>query len=205
MRRERVGGHVVADVLRAPGRQRADTQPLVVRLEDLDAGTGRRLEALASRNAYRKAFERRLKRTHLADVAAGVGIAAVQGVVGVEAPQGPGIGAEVAQVGEAEVRCEFLLVVQRLLEEHQRVEHQHGQVAVDLGDHVQQHGGVGAEGGDQRHLAGELGMYAGDHVLRPRPIVDQAQRLDPLERVRGESNVVVKPHRSGPPAGRGQP
>jgi hypothetical protein len=149
-------------------------------------------------------IERAVEGRDLADHAAGVRVALVQRVVGVECGEVGRVGMQVLHVLEPEMRREVALVGERLLEEHEGVDHQHRRRRIDPRDHVQEDGRLGAEGGDEGDLARELGEDASEDVLGPGAAVGQAQRVDPVEGG-AVDEAGIKPHRTAPRPGRGRP
>ena len=90
------------------------------------------MEALAPRDHHLIAAERPLERQGLADVAAEIGGAAVQGPVGVLAGEIAGVGTDGADVGETEAVDQLGAVAPGFPEQLAGIEEDHRQVRVDL-------------------------------------------------------------------------
>jgi hypothetical protein len=203
VRRQVVGGHVGAQILPAPGGKRAHLDPVAVGLERHQARAGGGLVALAAGDRHRPAVEGAVERRDLPDDAAGVRVPAVERAIGVERREVGGRRAQVLHVGQAETVGKVALVGERLLEEHQRVDHQHRQVAVERRDHVEQDRRVGPERGDGGDVAGELRQRAGEDLLGPGFAVGEVERLGAGKGM--ALQVTFRPHGTGPPQDRAPP
>ncbi len=97
---------------------------------------------------------------------------------------------------QPEMGSEAPLILERFLEKHQRVDHQHRQIPVEPGRHVQQHRRLRPEGGDQRHLSLEGREHRREHVLGPRVAKGEPQPLGAVHL--SQRQFKFKPHRTAP-------
>ncbi len=89
------------------------------------------MEALAAGDPGVEVGQRPVQRDHLADVAAGVGVALPEVLAGVVDRQVLVGGTQVAHVCEAELSHQLLAVIQGLAEQHAGVQEQHRQIRLD--------------------------------------------------------------------------
>ena len=167
-------------------RQRIDLDPacFLLDLEEIERGAGAGLIAFASGDPAVKARERLLQGHGLAQGAAGIGIALMQGCVRVLGPQVGLIRTDDAQIAQIEPLGQLLLIDQRFGKEHRRVDEDHRRIATGDRDHVQEHDGFRAKARDKRKLAR---LWIAQRVFKHRHrrvmAVPVVERVNPCDQV----------------------
>ena len=127
MARQAVVDHVFLKVLAAPMGQRVDLDAVIALvLEEVDSAAVLVLEALSAGDPAVERCEGTLQRLNLADVAAAVGRELMERAVRVLEADASRVRADGSDVAEVQLLGQLALVLQRLGEEHSRVDEENG-------------------------------------------------------------------------------
>ncbi len=165
MRRQAAARDLGFDRLTRPQRQRVQLETAVENFERGQRGAQRRLIALAARDPDVETGKGARERLDLAHEAARIGIAQPQRAGRVNGGKARGVGHDRAHIAQAEPGDQVVAVAQRLAEQLARVDEDHGNRGIDLGDEGEQERRLGAKGRDQGD-AGGLGRTEKDAKQR---------------------------------------